>query len=216
MPTVELTDEQFRRLETLIEELSTAHAGAYATVETGDAIEYLLDLAEAVEDPDREAAPTDGAFPEPAVRTTLEARHRRSDSDDGEMDLYTIAAAFEISGRSSMTKAELIDAIVEQAQARFEDPFVDVDVPFPPGQPDQTDDDTTSQPTAQPDTASQSTQQGEESGPQLDAMLNLLETHEEKWTEADGDARYEVTLPDGSTETARTKDDIRALLFKHY
>ncbi|KAB7513940.1 hypothetical protein DM867_09115 [Halosegnis rubeus] len=47
-------------------------------------------------------------------------------------------------------------------------------------------------------------------------MLNLLEDHEEKWREADGDARYEVDLPDGSTETARTRDDVKAILFKHH
>jgi hypothetical protein len=47
-------------------------------------------------------------------------------------------------------------------------------------------------------------------------MLNLLEDHDEKWREADGDARYEVDLPDGGTKTARTRDDVKAVLFKHY
>ena len=51
----------------------------------------------------------------------------------------------------------------------------------------------------------------------LDAMMNLLETHDEKWRESDaGDEKYEVDLPDGSAESARTKDDVRALLFKHW
>lgn len=47
-------------------------------------------------------------------------------------------------------------------------------------------------------------------------MLNLLEDHDEKWHEADGDARYEVDLPDDGTETARTRDDVKTILFKHY
>ena len=47
-------------------------------------------------------------------------------------------------------------------------------------------------------------------------MLNLLNDHEEKWREGEGDARYEVDLPDGSTETARTRDDVKAILFKHH
>ncbi len=47
-------------------------------------------------------------------------------------------------------------------------------------------------------------------------MMSLLDTHDDKWHEADGDARYEVELPDGDVETARTKDDVRALLFKNY
>ena len=35
-------------------------------------------------------------------------------------------------------------------------------------------------------------------------------------TDGDGDAHYEVKLPDGSVESARTKDDVRVILFKHY
>lgn len=51
----------------------------------------------------------------------------------------------------------------------------------------------------------------------LQAMMDLLEDHDDKWTETEGDeGKYAVTLPDGSTETVRTKDDVRALLFQHY
>lgn len=51
----------------------------------------------------------------------------------------------------------------------------------------------------------------------LDEMMNLLRTHDDKWEEApSGEARYAVTLPDGSVETVQTKDDVRALLFKNY
>jgi hypothetical protein len=51
----------------------------------------------------------------------------------------------------------------------------------------------------------------------LNAMMNLLDTHEDKWREASqGDARYEVDMPDGSTEYVQTKDDVRAHIFKNY
>lgn len=51
----------------------------------------------------------------------------------------------------------------------------------------------------------------------LNSMMSLLDTHADKWREADaGEAKYEVDLPDGSTEGARTKDDVRAVLFKQY
>ena len=50
----------------------------------------------------------------------------------------------------------------------------------------------------------------------LSAMMSLLDTHDDKWRETDGDARYEVDLPDGTTEDAPTKDDVRAVLFKNY
>lgn len=51
----------------------------------------------------------------------------------------------------------------------------------------------------------------------LDAMMSLLDEHEDKWDQASSEeARYEVELPDGSTEGVRTKDDVRGLLFRHY
>jgi len=47
--------------------------------------------------------------------------------------------------------------------------------------------------------------------------MALMEDHDDKWTEADSaETRYEVELPDGSTETVQTQDDVRALLFKNY
>lgn len=54
-------------------------------------------------------------------------------------------------------------------------------------------------------------------GSQLQAMMNLLETHDDKWRKAtSGDAPYEVDLPDGGTESARTKDDVKRVLFTNY
>ncbi|MFD1633737.1 hypothetical protein ACOZ4L_12960 [Haloplanus ruber] len=50
----------------------------------------------------------------------------------------------------------------------------------------------------------------------LNEMMSLLDTHDDKWDESDGDERYAVALPDGTTEQVRTKDDVKALLFKHY
>ncbi|WP_227131054.1 hypothetical protein [Halorubellus salinus] len=51
----------------------------------------------------------------------------------------------------------------------------------------------------------------------LNAMMNLLDTHDEKWREASKeDARYEIDMPDGTTEYVQTKDDVRAHIFKNY
>jgi len=46
--------------------------------------------------------------------------------------------------------------------------------------------------------------------------MNLLADHEGVWHEGGGEARYEVELPDGSVAEARTRGDVRALLFEHY
>ncbi|MDX1745508.1 MAG: hypothetical protein R3324_06185 [Halobacteriales archaeon] len=51
----------------------------------------------------------------------------------------------------------------------------------------------------------------------LNAMMQLLETHDDKWEESDSEnARYVVHLPDDGEEHVQTKDDVRAVLFKHY
>lgn len=51
----------------------------------------------------------------------------------------------------------------------------------------------------------------------LKEMTSLLETYDDVWENADTEeARYVVDLPDGTTANAQTKDDVRALLFKHY
>lgn len=50
----------------------------------------------------------------------------------------------------------------------------------------------------------------------LSAANQLLTDHEDKWRKGGSDEPYEVDLPDGTTETVRTKDDVRGLLFKHY
>jgi hypothetical protein len=47
-------------------------------------------------------------------------------------------------------------------------------------------------------------------------VFDLLDEHADKWRESDGEVPYEVDLPDGSTETARTRDDIKTTLFKYY
>ena len=47
-------------------------------------------------------------------------------------------------------------------------------------------------------------------------MFNLLETHADKWRQSDGQERYEVDLPDGGVKTARTRDDVKAVLFQNY
>ncbi|MFC7186274.1 hypothetical protein [Halorubrum yunnanense] len=270
MPTIEISDDHRDRIEALREELTAAHAGAYASVDAEDALAYLLDVADAVDDPERAADPSalggdEGGSPTAAnsadddhhppfdrddARDRLESRPRRHGDPDAadEMDLYEMAAAFDVTGRSDMTKAELVDAVLDAAESLSTDPFswagVDLgiggadadrdeaadaadadeaepDAPDGNGTADSPDDETTAEDdetTAEDDeTTAEDDETATDAGAsQLDAMMSLLDTHDDKWREADGDARYEVELPDGDVETARTKDDVRALLFKNY
>lgn len=141
MHELRIREDQAERLAELQEELAAAHAGPYTSVQTEDAVEYLLDLAE--ETDDRET-PTDsaGAADATSARATGEA-----------------SATDEKAGQSG---------------------------------DESTDDDSAG------------------------GMFDLLETHSDKWREADGEEPYEVDLPDGGVETVRTRDDVKATLFQEY
>ena len=149
MPELRITETQQERFETLREELAAEHAGPYATVQPQDVVDYLLDLAESVEEPDRRV---DG----PA-------------GDDGG----------DASGGTAVGGSD--EATADDGGSPLPDPAADGDLDGGPG-----------------------------------GLLNLLERHDDKWREADGDERYEVELENGSVETARTKDDVKAILFEHY
>ena len=271
MPTLEITDEQRERIEALRADIADHHAGAYAAVGTTETLSYLLDLADAVDDPDRSADPErlsgdhDGSgadapddetlpFERETVRSALASRNRRhGDPDDADrMDLYTIAAEFDVTGRSEMTKDELVEGILDAAARAATDPFAAVGVDLDRGAngvdrtqgaddgdsaggdasdpdgdaeddasggpaDDAPDSDTTDDSPDADDTDDAPGAAASDAGSsQLNAMMSLLDTHDDKWRDGDGDARYEVELPDGRVETARTKDDVRALLFRHY
>ena len=238
MPSLDITDDHHDRITALREELADAHADSYTSVTLSDTLAYLLDLADAVDDPEREAdvaSAADGDDADPFPREQLEARlsernRRHSDADpETPMDLYTIAAEYDISGRSNMTKQELVTAILDATERRYIDPLAPVDIDFPDPDSDAASE-AADAADADSDADTESDVDGDDSDGddgsdadgdasddgQLNAMLSLLETHSDKWHSADGDARYEVELPDGSVESARTKDDVRATLFKHY
>jgi hypothetical protein len=82
---------------------------------------------EADEEADSEEADSADAsgFPREAIRQRLEDRTAEYDGgyDEDEhekKDLYTLAQEFDVSGRSSMNKQELIEGILDAKQAEFE------------------------------------------------------------------------------------------------
>lgn len=147
MPSIDLTESQAERLESVRAELEAAIAGKYATVRTADAVEYLLD-----------------------TYTPPEAA-----------DVAAAADASTAVAESADEPEDIVADAVSETEAGSDDAATD------------------------------------DGGPnRLEAMMNLLKTHDDKWAKSGGDAPYEVTLPDGGTKPARTKDDVRRLLFKHY
>ena len=238
MSSIEITDEQHDRIIALRDELTAVHGGPYTSATVVDVVAYLLDLADAVDDPKRQATidTTDTgtdepqSFPREELKAELETRNRRhTDADSSRpMGLYSIATEYEISGRSDMTKQELITAILDTVERRYTDPLAPVDIDLFETDTESVEQESEPEPEPPADTddvdaagsesaAATNEDEHEDSGAgQLSAMLDLLDTHSDKWGPGDGDARYQVELPDGSVESARTKDDVRATLFKHY
>ncbi len=228
MTSIDIPDAHHDRILALREELAISHATEYTSVTLSDVLAYLLDLADTVDDPDRQAeidvvedAGESQWFPRGELEAVLEERTRQHSDDASPMDLYSIAAEYDIAGRSNMTKDELITAILDTAERRYTDPFAPVDVDFPNTAHDELVDDDEESDTDEADAGDEGGDTEESDAKAGDAghlneMLDLLDTHSDKWGSSNGDARYEVELPDGSVESARTKDDVRALLFRHY
>lgn len=141
MHELRIREDQAERLAEIQEELAAAHAGPYASVRTEDAIEYLLDVAEEVDD---RGTPANSAAE---------------------------------SGGASTSTTDGASSADEEAT---------------PDEGETSDDDSAG------------------------GMFDLLETHSDKWREADGEEPYEVDLPDGGVETVRTRDDVKAILFREY
>jgi hypothetical protein len=188
MPDISVTDDQRERLRRVQERL--AADVVYGHVRPRDAIEFLLDSVE-----EATAADADGA----ASTATLETAAADTNAN--------ASAEFEVrNGRPAASHraatdedAAAGDAPENEADARAADGAEGSDGP------DEGADKGSDDAGAAGDDA------------RLNSVMSLLDDHGEVWREADGgEAKYEVDLPDGGTERARTKDDVRAVLFEHY
>jgi hypothetical protein len=163
---------------------------------TADQRDRLRDLQRRLEE--EMASPYATVRPGDAVAYLLD-RHAADGEvvlDDG--DGATESATSAPDGDTAERDASATDDASEPdgATADVDDPSVDAD-------------ETTDESDSGPTTASSS-------GDLPSGPMNLLADHEDVWREGSGEARYEVELPDGSVEEARTRGDVRALLFEHY
>ncbi|CCQ37473.1 uncharacterized protein Nmlp_3343 [Natronomonas moolapensis 8.8.11] len=119
--------------------------------------------------------------------------------------------AAEYAGRyASVRPADVVDYLLDTAETDAAAAPSANDDSVPTG-PSESTPESTSLSTETATTESVSGSTSDTSG-----VFDLLDEHADKWRESDGEVPYEVDLPDGSTETARTRDDIKATLFKHY
>ena len=196
MQQIEIRDDQADRLAALASALDD-HAGPYASAETDDAVEFLLDLAAEVGDR------AEGAEPETdAVSTAVDMAGVEIPTDGATTDDAESAAG---DGEQST------DHEPSESDSAGDDPTAtdadgESDAPADDAEGDEPDSD------------------GVETGSAADGaaaddggdVFDLLREHDDKWRKSGGDEPYEVDLPDGGTEHVRTRGDVKAILFKNY
>lgn len=226
MPEITVTEAQQTAIEEIRRDLEQTYIDTYGHIRTQDVIQYLLDT---YTPPERRHGPGKDAYEQIATAPfpTLQRVAAEVEEVPGSgIDADTMRGML----LSTLGPKELTSRL-EETESDASDPSADEVA---------TADNTSAQPGTDSDSASEpdsdaveagrsdtgSTESTGESGPTdatastesvLASANQLLNDHGDKWRQTtDGDSPYEVDLPDGTTTQARTKDDVRQLLFKHY
>lgn len=220
MPEISLTEDQNERLVQVRDELEEAFLDDYGYIPLEDAIEYLLDT-----------------YTPPQERDTVDAYERLATAEYPQ--LQRVASEVPDVPGSGIDADEMRGRLLaELGVERFATRLAQTaDTDESTGTDDPTDSESGSVSTTDPEPdgttetgpAGDSAEGDDDSttpstggvslggggGDPLAAVNQMLREHDDKWREG-SDEPYEVDLPDGRTESARTKDDVRQLLFRHY
>ncbi|WP_339103951.1 hypothetical protein [Haloterrigena salinisoli] len=236
MQTLEVTDEQYAVIQQLREEISEQVVGKYGFVRERDAVQFLIDNLDGnpdidVEiDTDLDSSATDDVAAsvgaaidgEPAPDDLEEVSYIEDDSVDGDGPASDAAADADVVDPDSDLEPDVGDESESEDENEPTDASSDGNASSEDDESvtdaGSTDDD--SEESGDDEDAADDSSDSDGSADDddmLDEMMSLLETHDDKWSESNSaDYRYEVELPDGTTEQVQTKDDVRALLFKNY
>lgn len=191
MAEISLTDDQRARLEDVRRDVEAAFVDTYGHARMEDAVEYLLDT---YTPPDEREDAAAGAYDRIATADYPALQRVASDVPG-------------VPGSGIDADQMRGNLLSELGPEEFAAKLGDDDREDSEESPDADD--------GPDDTADTDSDDGSGGG-LLSTANQLLDEHGDKWREGDGDAPYEVDLPDGSTESVRTKDDVRQLLFQHY
>jgi hypothetical protein len=189
MPTIEVTPEQYAYVQALRGEL--ADEVTYGHVRMQDAVQYLVDRHRDADDElsvDPEAVDVDAVEPDGGAAVEGDAGDGTAaeGADADDGGPSVVGSAAALSGGGPGTAGDSGDSAADG------------------------DDGTTV-------VEGSAATLGDSGDENVSAMMNLLDDHADRWEETgSSDGKYAVELPDGDTEHVRTKDDVRALLFKHY
>jgi len=228
MPEIPVTEDQQERLESIRRDVEAAYVDTYGHARIEDAIEYLLDTYTPPEERTRA-----GAYDRIATAEYPELQHIASDVEGvpgSGIDADEMRGRL-LSELGPQALARRLDTSDDSDASDDSDVSDDSDATTVGTEPDtesgtQTDErahgesaDTATATATGADETGDGTDDSSDTdtgGSLLASANKLLREHDDKWHESDGETPYEVELPDGSTEPARTKDDVRQLLFRHY
>ncbi|RLM59415.1 hypothetical protein DVK02_01310 [Halobellus sp. Atlit-31R] len=243
MPEIPVTDEQQATIDEISGDIADAYVDTYGHVRTRDVVQYLLDTYTPPEELDRPGAE---AYERIATAEFPALQQIAADVDEvpgsgidadtmrgklvGELGVAEVARRLE--AVDPERTAEAVDGAEEDgstgdagAESAVEDESASAAAPASEAtsesesESDAADPDDSGESTdGDPEESGESTRSATPSDPGslLSTANRLLDAHDDKWRKSAGDAPYEVDLPDGTTAQARTKDDVRQLLFKHY
>jgi len=196
MPEIAVTDEQRERLEQVRRDVEASFVETYGHARLEDAVEYLLDTY----------------TPPDEKRESSDAYHRIATADYPALQrVASDAPGVPGSGiDADEMRGKLLATLGPEKFAAELEAVHDETA----GESGDDSGDETIQATAED--AGSETNSNDAATTPLAVANRLLDEHDDRWRETDGDVPYEVDLPDGSTESARTRDDVRRLLFQHY
>ena len=224
MPEIALTEDQYERLDAVREDLEDAFVDNYGYIPVEDAVEYLLDT---YTPPDRRDAASE--YERIATAEYPQLQHVASevpgvpgsgiDADEMRGKLLAKLGVEEFASRlEAASEAEPDGTTVDEDGDSGDESAADTraESELTPDTPESSGSTAGTQGSSgglNGSGVSVDTTAGDDP---LAAVNRILSEHDGKWRESGGDEPYEVDLPDGTTESARTRDDVRQLLFQYY
>jgi len=219
MPEITVTETQRETLAEIQSDLEAAYIDTYGQIRTTDVLQYLLDT---YTPPEQQGG--DVAYERIATAEFPRLQEVATDVEDvpgsgidaetmrGEL-LSTLGVEAFATRLADLDGAKGSDgggSDADSGGADGSDTSADDASPDAPSETEGATEDADSGSTGGPGAA------GGSADSILSAANQLLDDHDDKWRKGGGNEPYEVDLPDGTTKTVRTKDDIRQILFKHY
>lgn len=233
MPEISLTESQYEQLEAVRADVEDAFVDSYGHARLEDAVDYLLDTYTPPDE--RDSVAVAEGYERIATAEYPELQHIAAEVPDipgSGIDADEMRGKLLAELGPTALADRLADAADDAETDAADEGSADEEVSDTSPATADTDADADSDATGDDDeagtsdaeeaadgesTAAAASSPVDDAGDALSMANRLLREHDDKWRRTeDGEAPYEVDLPDGTTQGVRTKDDVRQYLFKNY